>query len=233
MCTLTALAQETERPEPVQVLECTSEMTTRGLTGSTLLEIIWKKGILVNVYLAEFKQTKGLSSWYCFIFCFVAPKLCVLFFTVLSELCILLQHGNSYMLSLYLLATCDHMTGFQGGHPCHWRSATKCAFGHQKRFPVLAQRWPYYWSSFQYFGVTKSPFSIRTLLIHEGLSSWLMKWKDSDWKQSAGQPVVHRDLWERLDNLCKERDIKWVQCDWLYQSYLFCSLKTLGPCTSS
>jgi len=47
----------------------------------------------------------------------------------------------------------------------------------------------------------------------KGLSSWLMKWKDSDWKQSAGQPVVHRDLWERLDNLCKERDIKWVQCD--------------------
>lgn len=42
-------------------------------------------------------------------------------------------------------------------------------------------------------------------LLINGIKGWIHGWKRKGWLTAAGQPVVNRDLWERLDALAAER----------------------------
>jgi len=38
-----------------------------------------------------------------------------------------------------------------------------------------------------------------------GITSWIFSWKRKNWKNSAGDPVLNRDLWEEMDALVSAR----------------------------
>ncbi|MFA6435064.1 MAG: ribonuclease HI [Elusimicrobiales bacterium] len=42
-------------------------------------------------------------------------------------------------------------------------------------------------------------------LLINGITGWIHGWKRKGWMTAAGQPVVNRDLWERLDLLVQAR----------------------------
>ena len=42
-------------------------------------------------------------------------------------------------------------------------------------------------------------------LLINGIRAWIHNWKRKGWVTAAGQPVVNRDLWERLDALAQAR----------------------------
>ena len=44
----------------------------------------------------------------------------------------------------------------------------------------------------------------------DGLTSWIQGWKRHGWLTSQKQPVVNRDLWERLDELASRHPVRWV-----------------------
>lgn len=50
---------------------------------------------------------------------------------------------------------------------------------------------------------TGNPVQIRTdsRYVQRGLQEWLPGWKARGWKTTSKTPVLHRDLWERLDAL--------------------------------
>jgi ribonuclease HI len=46
--------------------------------------------------------------------------------------------------------------------------------------------------------------------LKDGIERWLPSWKRNDWRTASKQPVKNRDLWERLDALCANRQINWL-----------------------
>lgn len=42
-----------------------------------------------------------------------------------------------------------------------------------------------------------------------GITQWVPGWKNKGWITSTDEPVVNRDLWERLDELNAKLDISW------------------------
>ena len=49
--------------------------------------------------------------------------------------------------------------------------------------------------------------------VKNGITEWILKWKENEWKNSNKKPVKNKDLWIKLDNLCKDNKIiwKWVK----------------------
>lgn len=47
----------------------------------------------------------------------------------------------------------------------------------------------------------------------KGLESWMAGWKKRGWKTADKKPVKNRDLWERLDKLMQDHDIRfhWIR----------------------
>jgi ribonuclease HI len=45
--------------------------------------------------------------------------------------------------------------------------------------------------------------------VKEGITNWLDKWKQKNWKTSLNTPVKNKLLWQSLDFCTKERDIQW------------------------
>ena len=45
--------------------------------------------------------------------------------------------------------------------------------------------------------------------VKEGITIWIFNWKKNNWKTSTKQPVKNKELWERLDNLCENKNINW------------------------
>ena len=45
--------------------------------------------------------------------------------------------------------------------------------------------------------------------VKEGITNWIFNWKKNNWKTSTKQLVKNRELWERLDNLCENKNISW------------------------
>lgn len=43
----------------------------------------------------------------------------------------------------------------------------------------------------------------------KGMNEWMSNWKKRGWVSSKKEPVLNRDLWERLDILSEYHDIKW------------------------
>lgn len=44
----------------------------------------------------------------------------------------------------------------------------------------------------------------------QGMTSWIFQWVRNGWKNSQKKEVLNRDLWERLFDLSKLHDIKWI-----------------------
>ena len=45
--------------------------------------------------------------------------------------------------------------------------------------------------------------------VKNGITEWVLKWKENGWKNSNKEPVKNKDLWEKLDNLCEQNTINW------------------------
>ena len=45
--------------------------------------------------------------------------------------------------------------------------------------------------------------------VKSGITEWIHNWKKNGWKTAKKQPVKNKDLWNELDNLTNEFEIKW------------------------
>jgi ribonuclease HI len=46
--------------------------------------------------------------------------------------------------------------------------------------------------------------------VRRGITEFLPTWKGSGWCNSAGKPVVNRDLWEELEELTGYHEVTWI-----------------------
>ena len=58
---------------------------------------------------------------------------------------------------------------------------------------------------------TASPVELHTdsLYVKKGITEWIHSWRRKGWKNSTGDPVKNRDLWERLLVLAEELHPEW------------------------
>ena len=58
---------------------------------------------------------------------------------------------------------------------------------------------------------TNSEITIYTdsTYVKNGITEWVLKWKENGWKNSNKEPVKNKDLWEKLDTLCKQNIVNW------------------------
>jgi ribonuclease HI len=54
-------------------------------------------------------------------------------------------------------------------------------------------------------------YSDSAYLINAFNQHWINKWVRNGWKTISGDPVENKDLWERLVELTKMHEIKWVK----------------------
>ena len=49
--------------------------------------------------------------------------------------------------------------------------------------------------------------------VKNGITEWIKKWEKNGWKNANKKAVKNKDLWIKLDNLCKDNRIiwKWVK----------------------
>lgn len=45
--------------------------------------------------------------------------------------------------------------------------------------------------------------------LRQGMSEWLAAWKKNGWKNSKKEPVKNADLWQRLEALSSQHQIRW------------------------
>ena len=45
--------------------------------------------------------------------------------------------------------------------------------------------------------------------VKNGSTEWVVNWKKNDWKNSNKKPVKNKDLWVKLDGLCKKSNVSW------------------------
>lgn len=45
--------------------------------------------------------------------------------------------------------------------------------------------------------------------VKKGITEWIEGWKKRGWKTASKKPVANQDLWQRLDELCHQRDVDW------------------------
>ena len=45
--------------------------------------------------------------------------------------------------------------------------------------------------------------------VKNGITEWVLKWKENGWKNSNKEPVKNKDLWEKLVNFCEQNTINW------------------------
>ena len=57
----------------------------------------------------------------------------------------------------------------------------------------------------------KSKVTIFTdsIYVKNGITEWIKKWEKNDWKNANKKPVKNKDLWIKLNDLCKKNKIDW------------------------
>ena len=45
--------------------------------------------------------------------------------------------------------------------------------------------------------------------VKNGITEWMLKWKENEWKNSNKKLVKNKDLWIKLDNLCMQNKVNW------------------------
>ena len=46
--------------------------------------------------------------------------------------------------------------------------------------------------------------------VKEGITSWISNWKKNNWKTASKKDVKNKELWMRLDEAIKDKNISWV-----------------------
>jgi len=46
--------------------------------------------------------------------------------------------------------------------------------------------------------------------VKKGISEWLPGWKARGWKTAARKPVKNAELWQRLDQVAVQHDVRWL-----------------------
>jgi len=46
--------------------------------------------------------------------------------------------------------------------------------------------------------------------VQKGISAWIHNWKRNGWRTSDKKPVKNADLWQQLDTLAQQHEIKWL-----------------------
>lgn len=46
--------------------------------------------------------------------------------------------------------------------------------------------------------------------VFQGATRWINGWRRRDWKKRDGKPISNKDLWQQLDTLMMEYDVRWV-----------------------
>jgi ribonuclease HI len=49
-----------------------------------------------------------------------------------------------------------------------------------------------------------------SVYVQKGMSEWITGWKQRGWRTADKKPVKNADLWQKLDILVKDHDIKWI-----------------------
>ena len=45
--------------------------------------------------------------------------------------------------------------------------------------------------------------------VKDGITDWIKKWKQNNWKSANKKPVKNKDLWVKLDNACLKHKVTW------------------------
>ena len=45
--------------------------------------------------------------------------------------------------------------------------------------------------------------------VKNGITEWIVKWKENGWKNANKKLVKNKDLWAKLDSLCQKNEINW------------------------
>lgn len=46
--------------------------------------------------------------------------------------------------------------------------------------------------------------------VYQGATKWIHGWRRRDWQKKGGQTIANADLWQELDQLMAQRNVKWV-----------------------
>tara|TARA_B100000941_G_scaffold246289_1_gene191036 strand:- start:116 stop:550 length:435 start_codon:yes stop_codon:yes gene_type:complete len=46
--------------------------------------------------------------------------------------------------------------------------------------------------------------------VKDGITSWISNWKENNWKTASKKDVKNKELWIRLDEAIKDKNISWV-----------------------
>ena len=58
-------------------------------------------------------------------------------------------------------------------------------------------------------GPTKVTLTTDSQYVRRGITEWIDNWKAKGWRTANRKPVKNRDLWEILDALRNQHDMKW------------------------
>lgn len=48
-----------------------------------------------------------------------------------------------------------------------------------------------------------------SIYVKKGITEWLPKWRQKNWRTADNKPVKNQDLWERLSELVEKHHIEW------------------------
>ena len=46
--------------------------------------------------------------------------------------------------------------------------------------------------------------------VQKGISEWIHNWKRNGWRTSDKKPVKNSDLWQHLEDLARQHEIRWI-----------------------
>ena len=45
--------------------------------------------------------------------------------------------------------------------------------------------------------------------VKQGITQWIIQWKQRGWKRANKEPVKNEDLWQRLDTVTQQHQVEW------------------------